>query len=124
MQLLLAIALGLQGKHLIADFLLQTRYMLAGKGRYGHPGGLMHAGLHAALSLLLLLLAGVPLRWALLIAALEFAVHYHLDWSKDRWITKSAATPGDARFWRALGVDQFLHQLTYLAMIAAALAVA
>ena len=37
----------LETKHLIADFFLQSAYQLTHKGIYGHPGGLLHAAIHA-----------------------------------------------------------------------------
>ena len=36
----------LMAKHALADFFLQTKYQWANKGRYGHPGGLLHAAIH------------------------------------------------------------------------------
>lgn len=118
---LLGLLLGLQVKHLVADFVLQTRYMLAGKGRYGHPGGLAHAGLHGVLSAALLGLAGVPAMVAAGIVLAEVLVHYHIDWSKARWTAERALTTAQPRFWVAFGVDQLLHQVTYLLMVGAAL---
>ena len=53
--LLAALAL-LQAKHFLFDFVFQTPYQLKNKGTYGHPGGLLHAGLHAAGSLPAILL--------------------------------------------------------------------
>lgn len=120
---LLLVILGFQLKHLAADYLLQTPFMLTGKGRYGHPGGVAHAAIHGGLSAVLLLLAGLG---AGLIAGLvlaEVVLHYHLDWGKEQWLRRHALTTAEPRFWMALGVDQFLHQLTYLAMLALALAV-
>lgn len=116
----IAALFGLQAKHLAADFLFQTPYMLANKGRYGHPGGLLHAALHGGLSLVVLSLAGLAVGAGVLIALAELVVHYHIDWSKERWTSSRALTTAMPDFWIALGVDQFLHQLTYLAMILAA----
>jgi hypothetical protein len=33
-------------KHFVADGILQTNYQYANKGKWGHPGGLIHAGNH------------------------------------------------------------------------------
>ncbi|MEM8627419.1 MAG: DUF3307 domain-containing protein, partial [Pseudomonadota bacterium] len=38
-------------KHMLADFFFQTRYQHQNKGIYGHPGGLLHAGIHTVMSL-------------------------------------------------------------------------
>lgn len=119
--LLLGLIAGLQIKHLLADFLMQTQFMLAGKGRYGHPGGLAHAGVHGGMSLVLLALAKVPLLAVAGLVLAEIVVHYHLDWAKERWNRRHGLGPTQPAFWRAFGVDQTLHQLTYLAMAALAL---
>lgn len=126
MILTLVLLAGLQVKHLLADFVLQTSFMLAGKGRYGHIGGLSHAALHGVLSLPILLLAagvfaGPSLGLVLLIVLVEVLVHYHLDWAKERWVRYHAVTSSHPGFWRAIGIDQSLHQLTYLMMVAAML---
>lgn len=121
-QSLLLLLLGLQVKHLLGDFVLQRGWMLEGKGRYGAPGGLAHAGLHGALTLpVLALLAGLGWALALALALGEAVLHYHIDWGKDRWMRRTEMTVDHTGFWMAMGVDQFLHQLTYVAIILIAL---
>ena len=117
-QWLLLLLLGFQVKHLAGDYLLQTPFMLSGKGRYGHAGGLVHAGIHGALSFGLLALTGVGAGVLAGLALAETVLHYHLDWAKERWLRRQALTTADPRFWLALGLDQFLHHLTYLGMAA------
>ena len=39
--------LAFQVKHLLCDFVLQTKFQVANKGFYGRIGGLLHAGCHA-----------------------------------------------------------------------------
>lgn len=123
-QWLLLLILGFEVKHLAGDYLLQTPFMLSGKGRYGHPGGLLHAAIHGGLSAGILAVAGVPGGVILGLALGETALHYHLDWGKECWLRHRGVTTAQPRFWMALGVDQFLHQLTYLAMAALALVLA
>lgn len=107
-------------KHTAADFFLQTKYQYCNKGTYGHPGGLLHSAIHIALtSLVYLVIAPVSLLLAAAIAVGEFVVHYHVDWAKEQFTSRSGYTPQTARFWHALGVDQLLHGLTYLAIVAA-----
>lgn len=103
-----------QLKHFLADFVLQNGYILANRRIYGHPGGLLHAGIHVSLTLPILLVAGVA--WPLLgyILAGEFIFHYHLDWAKDRLNHALGLTPASAPFWWLMGLDQALHQLSYL----------
>ena len=53
------------------------------------------------------------------IALGEFAVHYHIDWTKEHVTKGNGLTPQTAGFWHALGIDQLLHGLTYLIIVAA-----
>jgi hypothetical protein len=101
-------------KHLIFDFFLQTEYQYKNKGIYGHPGGILHAGLHAFGTSFLFLYVYPGAALAVQILVGEFIVHYHIDWTKEQVIKRMKLTTGDAAFWWALGVDQFLHGATYI----------
>lgn len=116
----LLLVLLLQIKHLFADFFWQTRWMVANKGTYGHPGGLAHAGIHAGASFLVLVLFGPPAGLAMiaLVCFGEFVLHYHIDWAKDVATKRAHVNPGEKRFWDIAGTDQAVHQATYLAMVA------
>ena len=120
--ILLALSL-LALKHTIADFCLQAPYQYLNKGTYGHPGGLLHAGIHAVLTIPVFLLLP-PAGWlfAGLILAGEFVIHDHVDWIKEQCVKRKAWTPDDSAFWAILGVDQFAHTMTYLGMVAVLLA--
>jgi len=118
---LLALAL-FATKHFVADFLLQTDWMHRGKGVYGHPGGLAHAGLHMLGSLPALLILGSGPLVLLLLMMGEGLVHYHIDWTKEALTRRFRTNPAHRPFWLLLGADQYLHHLTYLAMTAIALA--
>jgi hypothetical protein len=107
----------LQVKHFVFDFVLQGPYQLKNKGTYGHPGGILHSGLHAFGTAVVLLVLAVPVGMLLAIVAGEFLVHYHIDWCKEQ-ITRRYGTGQNAFFWRMIGLDQFLHQLTYVAIAA------
>ena len=107
----------LQVKHLFADYFLQTRRMLTGRDEYLHLGRAQHAGLHGILSVVALLLVGAAPLITLVICLIEAVVHYHIDWAKGMHSTARQHGPTDASYWRAFGVDQLLHQLTYVAMI-------
>lgn len=114
---LLAIAY-LLTKHAIADYFLQTRFQWRNKGTYGHPGELVHGALHVLLTApVFLILPGATAGLAALILGGEFLVHYHIDWAKERFVKSRALTPSDAWFWHAIGVDQLLHGLTYVAIV-------
>lgn len=113
------IAVGvLVAKHLVADFLLQTSYQAANKGRYGHPAGLVHAFNHALLTpLVFLVLPPSSAQLGIGIVAAEFVWHYHQDWLKDQITHALGLTPADTGFWWGIGIDQFVHYATYLVMV-------
>ena len=118
-ELLLGLAY-LAFKHAIADFFLQTKYQWSNKGRYGHPGGLLHAGIHLVFSLPILLILPPPnLTYGFAVLAAEFLVHYHCDWTKEQVVRSNNWTFQNDAFWRAMGVDQLVHALTYIAMVRA-----
>ena len=106
-------------KHFIIDFLWQGPYQYKNKGTYGHPGGLLHSGLHAVGTFFAL---WVCLPWAgptiMLMSVIEFSIHYHVDWAKMN-INKLLNWKPDTheQFWWLLGFDQLLHSLTYIGMI-------
>jgi hypothetical protein len=112
-------------KHTVADFFLQTSFQHMNKGIYGHPGGLVHAGIHVALTpLVYLVLAPASIALVVGLAVGEFVVHYHIDWLKERIVKGNGWTAQDGGFWYALGTDQLAHGLTYLVMVALLIAAA
>jgi len=103
-------------KHFIVDFLLQQKYQYSNKGIYGHPGGLLHAGLHGLGTVACLFWVN-PI-WAVIMAFFDAIVHYHVDWAKTNinQLYGWTATTHE-QFWWLLGLDQFLHYLTYVVII-------
>jgi hypothetical protein len=115
---LAAVAL-LMLKHMVGDFFLQTPFQYLNKGTYGHPGGLLHAGIHVALTpSVYLVIAPASLLLAGAIALGEFVIHYHVDWAKEQITRRYGLGPQTPGFWHALGIDQALHGLTYVAIVA------
>lgn len=105
-------------KHCLADFIFQTPYQYKNKGIYGHPGGLIHAGIHAALTApLFLILPAAGIGTALAILAGEYVVHYHIDWVKEQVVKHYALVADTPGFWYALGTDQLAHYITYIVII-------
>lgn len=103
-------------KHCLCDFVFQTPWQLSQKGTYGAPGGLVHAGSHVT-GTFIALLAVMPSPTVILtVLVAEFVVHYHIDWVKEQVVRRCDIREG-ARFWNAIGVDQLLHNLTYLAIL-------
>ena len=109
--------IALQLKHFIIDFPLQTRYQWSNKGTYGHPGGILHAALHGLATGAILFYFTGNGSLAMLLAALDMIVHYHIDWAKMQINARMRWTPADPNFWVLLGLDQFLHQLTYILIV-------
>ncbi len=104
-------------KHFVVDFLLQKPYQFLNKGTYGHPGGLLHAGLHG-LGTIAILWIFADLPWILTMAVFDVILHYHIDWAKVK-INKHFGWAANTHeeFWWLLGFDQLLHWLTYCAII-------
>jgi len=101
-------------KHFICDFPLQKSYQYLNKGKYGHPGGLLHASIHGFGALLICIYFQLPLYFA----AIDMIIHYHIDWAKlninshYKWKADNSEY-----FWWLLGLDQLLHYLTYAGLI-------
>jgi hypothetical protein len=98
-------------KHFLADFVWQSQRMLKDKGHYGRLGGFEHAGLHAALTYVILMHFLTP-QACLMLALFDAFIHYHIDWVKVR--ASIRLTPEDHWYWVWLGLDQLLHAMTYL----------
>lgn len=108
-------------KHFIIDFPAQTPYQWQNKGTYGHPGGLLHAGLHGVGTILAFLIFFVT-PFALMVAVIDAVVHYHVDWAKMNINKKYGWMPDKhPEFWVLLGLDQLAHYLTYVFLIFMAL---
>ncbi len=108
-----------QIKHLAADYLFQSGWMVRNKGRYGHPGGLLHAGVHGLCTVPVLLLAPVSMTVVAAVVVAEVVLHYHIDWSKVQIGRLLHLTPERQGYWIAMGADQFAHQVTYVLILAA-----
>lgn len=115
--LLIGLLVWLQVKHFVADYLLQTPWIIAGKGYFDRPGGYVHAAVHiigTAPALLYLGLGGGLI--ALLLSA-EFVIHFAVDHFKAQQGRARPQSPNSARFWAMHGADQLAHHLTYSAIL-------
>lgn len=117
MNITLWLILGLFTKHFIVDFPLQHRYQYSNKGTYGHPGGILHSGLHG-IGTYLCLFWYAPIA-AIYLGLVDMFIHYHIDWAKMNLNAKMGWGPNThEQFWWLLGLDQFLHALTYILIVA------
>ena len=105
-----------QIKHFICGFPLQAfPYQYKNKGTYLHLGGILHAGIHfIGTSLILIFFT----KYWLLLSIVDFILHYHIDWAKMNINKRFNLKPDNSEwFWIWLGIDQLLHQLTYITLI-------
>lgn len=123
MSLDLILITALMFKHFMADFVLQTPYQVHNKGRFLHPAGFLHVGIHVMLTALVLLLFvgfnqtlhAETLAWVLF---WEAVIHYYMDYTKCFVNSCTRWTCGDSYYWWLTGFDQLVHGLTYVGIAA------
>jgi hypothetical protein len=115
--LLIGLLVWLQVKHFAADYLLQTPWIIAGKGHFGRPGGYVHAGIHVLGTAPALVYVGLSGGLVALLVAAEFAIHFTVDHLKALQARMRPQSPSSARFWAMHGADQLAHHLTYSAIL-------
>jgi len=113
----LALITLLMVKHVIADYFMQFRWMTKHKSEYGHWKGMAHSEFHGLLTWVVL---SPFVGWilALGLALLDTFVHYHVDYVKSNFWKSKNLGPTDKLYWATHGVDQLLHFLTYVAIVA------
>ena len=105
-------------KHIIADYFMQYSWMIKDKGKYGAWGGIAHSGWHGILTAVVLSIFNIPLLLIIILPIFDGVIHYHVDYVKSNiWKTKGY-TPENQMYWITHGVDQLLHLLTYVAIVA------
>lgn len=112
---LFVLVICLQIKHFICDWVIQTDYEINHKGKYFHIGGITHSLKHGVGTFLVLLPFDINLSF--LLGLLDFITHYNIDWLKQNVTIRLNLSPKDKLFWLFIGVDQLLHNFTYLLII-------
>ena len=104
-------------KHWYIDFVNQSSEEVHGKGIYGNAYGVMHSIKHGVATFIIfwMFLSSWPL--AIILGAIDFALHYHIDWAKININKRYNYTVEQKPFWIWLGADQLAHQLTYIFLI-------
>ena len=102
----------LQIKHWYIDFVNQSEEEVRCKGIYGNWTGMKHSIKHG-LATAIILLPFVSLPWVVFLAWVDLITHYHIDWAKMNFGNRDIHSP---EFWNHLGLDQMVHQITYLAI--------
>jgi hypothetical protein len=117
--LVIGMLVWLQVKHFVADYLLQSGWILRGKGDLRKPGGYVHAGLHAVGSTPVYFFAGLSGGAIVGLTASEFVIHYVIDYSKVIYSQSHQSSTNSLAFWALHGADQLLHHLTYSGLLLA-----
>lgn len=102
-------------KHFFVDFPLQSDWMISQKGYYGKLGGIIHAAIHGIFSFFIVFLFAPQV--AFLFGFFDAIAHYHIDYMKMVIGRIHSYTPKDKEFWMLIGIDQYLHYMTYLVLI-------
>jgi hypothetical protein len=103
----------LQIKHWYVDFVDQDMEEVNHKGIYWHWLGMKHS-VKQGIGTYVCVAAVVGAEYcifALIMALIDFVIHYNVDWMKMNWGNRDITTP---QFWNHLGLDQMAHQLTYI----------
>lgn len=117
-----------QIKHWLADYPLQTQFMLKKFQREMWVFPLTyHAGVHAALTILLSVLylgsksvslgGYFEVSLVLLLGMLDFSVHFVVDRVKAHPDIGGKYKMDNPKFWWTLGADQMMHHLTHYLII-------
>jgi hypothetical protein len=120
----LVLLVAFQVKHFLADYPLQTPYMLQKCKPYPEYIWPLfaHAGVHAGMTFSLCVLASpFPLMWAAFfacsLASLDFLSHVVIDRLKASPSFLGRWKPNQSQFWNALGADQMMHQFVMLFIV-------
>lgn len=102
-------------KHWYVDFVNQTMEEVQWKGTYLDWRGVKHSLKHGfGTALVLFLITTLDFEKSLFFGALDFILHYHIDWAKININKENNYTVENPKFWMWLGADQLAHSLTYL----------
>jgi hypothetical protein len=115
---ILILLLLLQIKHCYADFYLQTYMQTVKKGVWMDPIGLSHTVDHIYSSLIVMLgfslFVSINPISIIFVVAVEGTIHYIVDFIKVKYGCKDNTKP---IFWTQFGLDQLVHEMTYLWMV-------
>ncbi len=106
-------------KHFVADYMLQTTYML-GKGKKGNEWILplsAHCGVHALHTLVIVFIYTGSIYKALAATVFDFVTHFIMDRVKASPDMLGRFNPSQAEFWQSLGLDQGVHHIIHFLII-------
>lgn len=107
-----------QFKHFLADFPLQTEYMLRKFRRTDWVLPLSaHAGTHAISTLFIVAIFTQNILLAVGLAIFDFIIHFIMDRIKASPDLLGRWGPSESKFWYMVGIDQMVHHLTHYTII-------
>lgn len=115
---LLLLYLAFRAKQVICDYFLQTGWMASAMASPRDVGGtralVLHAGIHAAFTFMLVVLFAPSMWW---LGLADFFIHGAIDRFKAEVNLRHGWTHKDTRFWWAFGLEQEAHNITHLVYI-------
>lgn len=106
-----------QLKHYLADFPLQTEYMLQKFNRDGWVIPLLtHSLIHGSFTLIIAAAFASPLV-AISLAVFDVGIHFTMDRIKASPNIFGKYQPDEKSYWLVLGLDQMVHHLTHYTII-------
>lgn len=101
-------------KHLVVDWYLQTDTMIKYKGVLFDLRGVWHS-VQQAIGTFLSIIWFADFNVAMFLSIGDFLLHYFIDYTKMRFGCQDISKK---QFWHHIGLDQYLHQITYLVIVA------
>lgn len=114
-------------KHFLADFVLQTEYML---GKFNRPPKCFaplasHCLVHVLFAFILFMIPmalepnRVSSSWDLIVVLLcyEFATHFLVDLAKAQYTRANKLTSAYKAYWVAIGIDRMMHLVLSIPLI-------
>ena len=105
---------GLFIKHAIADLAIQSFRTPGDKSNLRNPKGWIHAFDHSVLTFVVIIIATLNFTNALLIALLDYVLHFLIDYIKTVIIKKYQWNIDSRKYWIAQSIDQMAHFSCYL----------
>jgi len=117
-QVFLILNLAFALKHLLADYIFQTPYMLPKSKLHDWVLPLaLHSAVHAGFTFMITLISIIALdlpETHMWIPVFDFVIHFIIDRIKASPNLLNRFTMDNKYFWWSLGVDQTLHHITHI----------
>lgn len=103
-------------KHAVVDLALQG-YISGTKLEYFGRKLFIHSTQHGFGTLLVVTPFVQSFELAFVLGALDWILHWHIDYCKTQYLTRRAISMHSRHFWWIQAVDQILHYLTYFLIV-------